>query len=99
MIIYEVNLEIQKVILSDYLDWLKLHISDMLKFDGFQSHQLFTIESEDKNFVLLSVHYHVESRKKLQDYFDHHAIAMRDEAIKKFGDRFKANRRILTYLT
>ena len=35
MIIYEVNLSIETALETSFIPWLKTHINEMLKFDGF----------------------------------------------------------------
>ena len=37
--IYEVNLTVDKDVASEYRDWLKGHIVEMLQFEGFESYQ------------------------------------------------------------
>ena len=98
MIIYEVNLEIEESIYTPFLQWLWPHIEDMKTKDGFGNVLVHTVESSESPVKKLSVHYYVESRQKLQHYFDHHAQSMREDGIKRFGGQFKANRRILTPL-
>ena len=43
----------------------------------------------------LSVRYRVHSMAALQDYFEHRAAAMREDGRRRFGDRFRAERRVL----
>lgn len=94
MIIYEVNLLIDPEISESYLVWLAPHVDDMLNFTGFVSAELFEVETDEK-WCAYCVQYRVESRAHLQNYFDTHAAAMRDDGICRFGDKFTASRRIL----
>ena len=41
MIIYEVNLSIDTALETSFIAWLKTHINEMLKFDGFIDASLF----------------------------------------------------------
>lgn len=100
-LIYEVNLKISKSIESDYLRWLKEHQEEMLKFDGFESYTNYSRAPQEEGLndhanIYLTVHYYVKDRKCLDKYFKDHAAKMRDNGIKKFGNKFSATRRILT---
>ncbi len=96
MIKYEVNLEINKTIDENFLEWLPHHIDEILKFKGFQNASIFTDNSCDSElYCKITVHYELDSREDLQNYFDNHATTMRDKTVKMFGDNFKASRRIL----
>ena len=97
MIIYEVNLSIDTALETSFIAWLKIHINEMLKFDGFIDASLF-IDMENnhtsKNWV---VQYDVESMAYLDDYFSLHAKRMRKEALDRFCDGFTYTRRILKF--
>lgn len=95
MLIYEVNLQIQPSIYAAYRQWLTLHIQQVLQFSGFQKAEVFEYKEADSNSKCLCVHYHVAALENLQHYLDHHATALRQDAIDQFGDKFQANRRIL----
>ncbi|MBP9722779.1 MAG: DUF4286 family protein [Gammaproteobacteria bacterium] len=92
MIIYEVNIEVQKDILAEYKSWLKNHIIDMLVIDGFSSARIFTdINIGNK----LTVLYELESQEKLEHYFSHEAAQMRQITKELYGDKITINRRVL----
>jgi len=100
MIIYEVNLSIQKEIADSYKQWLKKHMSEMLKIEGFNKAQMFYRDPtdatpKDENVILLTIHYTINDRKNLERYFSHEAKKMRQEAMDLFGNKFSATRRVL----
>lgn len=104
-VIYEVNLELDKTIVDDWLKWIKPHSKDMLKIDGFKSFQLYDAQflshgpsgaEINKDVVHKICAYKVESMEKLQHYFDNEAKEMRGDATKNFANKMKAWRRILT---
>ncbi|MDO8527686.1 MAG: DUF4286 family protein [Deltaproteobacteria bacterium] len=100
MILYEVNLEVDKDIANEYQTWLKEHVGHMLQLDGFESAQIFSRDPKDEGLeisdkVLLTVHYHLKERASLENYFKNHAEKMRAEGLQKFPGKFKATRRIL----
>lgn len=95
-LIYEVNLEIDPAIAGDYDPWLEEHVRDMLGLPGFLSAEILHIEAEQEDaWPRRSVRYVVASREALEDYLREHAPRMRAAGEERFGDRFKANRRIL----
>ncbi|MCB0288028.1 MAG: DUF4286 family protein [Calditrichaeota bacterium] len=96
MIIYEVNLDIDRSIETEYAAFMAHHIDEMLQFDGFESAEWFEREGEgNEKIACWTVHYHLRSMADLEHYFEHHAARMRSDGKNKFGDRFTANRRIL----
>lgn len=90
MLIYEVNLDIQPDTYSAFKDWLDSHVKEMLQFPGFISAQILSAEPNH-----LTVHYQLESRGHLEEYFGKHAARMRQQGIDAFGGQFQATRRIL----
>lgn len=101
MIIYEVNLLIENNIFSDFKNWLKEHIAEMLMLDGFIEAKVLTDAASETNTdkKILIVQYLVASLKDLQKYFDHSAKIMRQKGFDKFGKQFAAERRILAVAT
>ncbi len=97
-VIYEVNLEIDCQIENEFVNWLKLHIAQMLCISGFRKASLYSEEKHPgitAGRIALSVKYYVDSRAQLQAYFDHHADSMRSDCLGKFDRQFTATRRIL----
>lgn len=97
MVIYEVNLTISNDIFAEYYDWLIKHVEEMLQFRGFQRAEIAN-EKQAENEVVgakkLTVRYTLESEQHLQDYLAQHACIMREDALKRFGNKFSALRRI-----
>ena len=100
MVIYEVNLEIRKPIKEAFVHWLDSHIKKMLCFDGFKYAKVYRLWPSDEETLHpesyhACIHYFVENREKLENYFIENATEMRSEALEKFGNSFTAHRRIL----
>ncbi|WP_119343823.1 DUF4286 family protein [Facilibium subflavum] len=96
MILYQVNLEVDKGIAERYLTWLNHHKDEMLKFKGFIDANIYLDQQQTKQDQLtLSVIYQIISMDELNEYFRIHAKAMQEEGIARFGGRFHASRRIL----
>jgi antibiotic biosynthesis monooxygenase (ABM) superfamily enzyme len=94
MVIYEVNLEINKEIYTDYMKWLKQHIQLMLQFKGFISAKVSHLTEINPHIKHVTIWYSLESKQALEQYLTLHAPTMRQEGIEKFGNKFSAHRRI-----
>jgi antibiotic biosynthesis monooxygenase (ABM) superfamily enzyme len=97
MVVYEVNLSINREIFTDYKSWLDEHILQMLEFPGFLNATILnqTIDSNNSDEqVHLTVQYQLESAEDLQTYFDEYAAKMRSDGVSRFEGRFSATRRI-----
>ncbi len=104
MLIYEVNLTVEAGAAPEFSAWLREHIREMLKLDGFEAAAWY-VRSDDPGALpegdaptgprRWTVHYQVESCDRLQAYFDTHAARMRQDGLDRFEGRFSADRRIL----
>lgn len=97
MIVYEVNLEIDTALRGDYLPWLQAHVAEMLHIEGFMSATVEEVLEPAPPPVCfaLCVRYQLRDESCLHHYLTHHAAAMRRDGIKRFGNGFRAHRRIL----
>lgn len=95
VVIYEVHFQVQREIIDEYRAWLFTHIADILNLPGFQSAELFDVQTSEPNFCSLSVQYRLASPNDLENYFQNHAPRMRADGLERFGDRFSATRRVL----
>lgn len=95
-IVYEVRLEIDPAVISDFDDWLLVHAREMLAFPGFQSATVHrgTDVAENGRALRLAV-YAVRSQRDLDSYLHTHAARMRNEGVARFGTQFAASRRVL----
>jgi hypothetical protein len=95
-VIYEVSLDLESAIADDYRGWLRQHVAQMLALPGFVSAQVFDVlEPASDGRVAYCVHYHLRSAAALADYLRDHAARMREEGVARFGDHFRASRRVL----
>lgn len=96
-IIYEVTLLIDREVVREYDIWLKHHVDEMLELPGFQSAQVSVVEDNAAESARAGrvVHYRLDNRQALDEYFSRFARQMRDDGIRHFGNRFTASRRIL----
>jgi Domain of unknown function (DUF4286) len=96
IVIYEVNFFIERSIETAYRHWLAQHIDEILCLPGFVEAKCFEVQVDDSNCEFpLCVHYYLDSQTSLDDYLLNHAPRLRADGIARFGDRFRATRRVL----
>jgi hypothetical protein len=96
-VIYEVNIKAINEIGDDFYTWLNgKHIEEMLKIDGFLSAKLLIPDTKDEGHRRFTVQYKLVSMEMMESYFKNQAAKMRSEGLEKFGDKFTAERRVLT---
>ena len=95
-VIYEVNLSVQKEIAVEYRAWLGGHVQEMLALPGFTGARVLEIvEGGDSAETAFCTQYELVDQAALDDYLRVHAGRMRADGISRFGDRFRASRRVL----
>ena len=99
-VVYEVMLEIDVGIAADYRDWLDTHVAQILALPGFTGARIFEVlePAPPCGTVALCVQYALRDRTAFDAYLRDHAARMRSEGIARFGDRFRASRRVLAQL-
>jgi len=94
-ITYEVELEPDAEILAEFEAWLEYHVDEMLALPGFSGATIHKAENPDSGAALRVVRYELADRAALERYLEEFAPRMRAEGIARFGDRFRASRRIV----
>ncbi|MDF1758473.1 MAG: DUF4286 family protein [Legionellaceae bacterium] len=96
MVIYEVNLKINNEVFTQFMQWLSLHVEEVLRFPGFVKALHLRNFDEDNNITKnITIQYFLNSPKSLDNYFEKYAETMREKGISKFPNQFVATRRIL----
>jgi heme-degrading monooxygenase HmoA len=96
-ILYEVNLAVQQEVADEYADWLKGHIAEILKIDGFLGAEwLSDDETSGDGRVCWTVHYRLRSREAFDAYMRDHAPRLREDGMRRFGGKFSATRKVLS---
>lgn len=97
MIVYEVNLDVEAAIATEYRAWLAEHIAHMLDLPGFTGAQTFEVADPKPapDRIVFCVQYHLRDQAALDAYLRDHATRMRADGAARFGDRFRASRRVL----
>lgn len=99
MVIYEVNLMIDKDIFAEFQLWLREHANEMLQFPGFMQASIFEQEQEEAvDQEKLIIQYQLENKAALDKYLTAFAPKMREDGIKRFGSKFSATRRFFKVL-
>jgi len=92
---YEVTLQPDEEILGDFEAWLEYHVDEMLALPGFRGASIHKGEDAGSGAALRIVRYEMEDHAALQRYLEDHAARMRAAGVARFGDRFRATRRIV----
>lgn len=96
MIVYEVNLQVERAIAPAYAQWLREHVEQMLALPGFVGAEWFEVPAADEPaHTAWCVQYRLVDAAALEHYLLVHAPRMRAEGVARFGDRFRATRRVL----
>lgn len=95
-LVYEVNLEVAAAIAPAYRAWLEAHMREMTALPGFLGTRLYEVgEPRVDGGLSLCVHYRLRDAAALDEYLREHAPRMRADGVARFGDGFRASRRVL----
>ena len=96
-LVYEVNLAVDTEIADEYRLWLMAHAQEMLALPGFTAARILEVagDATGTEEVVLCIQYELVGQQALDDYLRDHAARMRAEGVARFGDRFRASRRVL----
>ena len=97
MIVYEVNLFVQRAIEAEYRVWLDAHVREILALPGFTAAEVFERHepAAGAGEFVLCTQYRLRDAAALADYLREHAPRLRAEGIARFGAGFRAERRVL----
>lgn len=93
---YEVSLEVDADIAEAFATWLDRHVDAMLALPGFTGAEWLAVrEPLADGCVGWCVRYRLVDATALATYLDTHAATMRADGRARFGERFRASRRVL----
>ena len=93
MIIYKVTVNVDESIHDEWLSWIKDHIPLVLSTGRFIEAKLTRVlVEEEMGGITYSVQYRAKSRKDLDNYYDHFADRLKQDGLKRFGDKALAFR-------
>ena len=99
MIIYNVTVNIDPSIHSDWLEWIKEHIPQVLSTGKFDRATLTRVLVDDESGAFTySIQYRAHSREALDDYYESHAEGLRQAGAQKFADKMLAFRTELEFI-
>jgi len=88
MIIYNVTINVDESIHDDWLIWIKAHIQDVLATGKFKEAKLTKVlVDEELEGVTYSIQYRAHSRESLDAYYNEDAERLRNDNLKRFGDK------------
>ncbi|MDH4166681.1 MAG: DUF4286 family protein [Gammaproteobacteria bacterium] len=96
-VLYEVNLDADAAIEGPFDTWLRDHIADVLQFDGFLSAEILGDDTAAEGRIRRIVQYRLRNQAALDAYLRDYAPRMRAQGAERFGDRFRAERRMLAH--
>lgn len=97
MPVYEVNVELDAGIADAYRAWLDAHVRGILALPGFLGAGVMEVvdPAPAPGSIALCVRYRLRDDAALEAYLRDHAPRLRAEGVARFGERFRAWRRIL----
>jgi hypothetical protein len=101
--LYEVNVEIDPAIATEFDLWLPNHVDEVLRCPGFTHADILRgnprPDDPRKGWLRRSIQYRLTDQRHLDSYLSDHAARLRAEAQKRFGARAQFERRSLTQST
>src|SRR5579859_5374611 len=94
-LVYEVTLDIQADVAVEFDAWLKDHVHAMLALPGFHDARILKPDAAAPGTERRVVQYTLGGRTELDHYLAEHAPHMREDGVKRFGDKLKTSRRVL----
>lgn len=93
MIIYNVTANIDESIHTEWLEWIKGHIPQVLATGKFIEAKLTKVlVEEDMGGITYSVQYRAHSREALDRYYAEDAGKLRQDGLNRFSDKMLAFR-------
>ena len=96
-VVYEVNIDLEVDVRSEYLAWLDAHVAEICALPGFLGAQVLEVTDPPPapGRASLCVQYRLTGPDALGRYLAEHAPRLRAEGAARFGTRFSASRRVL----
>lgn len=97
MIVYNVTAGVDKTIEAEWLHWMQtFHIPNVMRTGCFVTHKIYKVLThDDPQSVSFAIQYIANTMDRLQEYFDKHAPALRQEVKDKFGEKQVSYRTVL----
>ena len=92
MIIYNVTINVDKTINTEWLAWIKEHIPEVLATGKFTEAKLTKVLVADDETDTYSIQYRAHSREALDAYYAEDAELLRSDGLKRWADKSLAFR-------
>jgi len=93
MYIYNVTVNVDDSIHDEWLDWMKNeHMPQMLGLGKFTNALMSKVMAQVDSGTTYAIQYQTDSKETLEKYYKEDADLLRQEGLKKFGDKFVAFR-------
>ena len=95
-VVYEVSADVDATIRDDYLRWLGPHVAEIVALPGFTGADVFeVVDPALPDTLRVCMRYHLVDEAALEAYLAEHAPRLRADGVARFGDRMRAQRRVM----
>ena len=99
MVLYNVTVSVSPEKSGDWLHYMRTqHIPEVMATGAFRDWKICRIHAEEEGGEAFSVQYVAHDGNALEHYFEHHAPALRQDHMERFGKHTAAFRTILSIL-
>ncbi len=99
MIIYNVTIQLDQAIVSDWLDWMKkIHIPEVMETGMFLNYRLLRLMDDNPAVTTYAVQYECLGMDQLNQYQAHHAPALQVAHRDRYEGQFVAFRTLLEHV-
>ena len=99
MIIYNMTVNIENSVHSEWRKWINDHIFEVLETGLFLKAVFSKVLTEDtENTTTYSVQYYAHSKSALETYQTQYAQELQSEGVKRFGDKMLSFRTALEFI-
>ena len=96
MLIYQVKIEINPSVESEWFQWMKtVHVPDLLKTGLVSSSQIWKEDIDQPTYYF---NYVFQNSESLIHYQSNHAPALRADVIRRYEGQFTASRKVFEIL-
>jgi antibiotic biosynthesis monooxygenase (ABM) superfamily enzyme len=97
VIVYEVNLFVQRAIEAEFRAWLDPHVREIIALPGFIGAEVFDRLDPPSaaGELVICTQYRLQDEAALAAYLRDHAPRLRADGAGRFGESFRAERRVL----
>lgn len=99
MILYNVTVNVEEDILTDWLAWMKdVHIPEVMETGMFLQSEMWKVMTTEDTGFTYSIQYRLNSMADYNTYIAMHAPALQQKHIARYGDKAVAFRTILQFI-